>query len=734
MFFSQLNIFQVRRLTIIFLLTLLSACGGGSAPAEEPIPPPVEEPTPPPVEEPTPPPVEEPTPPPVEEPNVVTEIPVNQIAHAFFRDQDSTIGNLSGSITIEATNIIDTDPARTESVWLYWADAQGNKQGDAWLKTDSSHVYNVEIPTGTNLPENIQALVLYPNNSVGEALQGTLISFHDFTGNSVLSGLGGNENVSWEYGVERPKIAIQRSNQQGGLCIFDNGLVSVTNMNNTIDDNWETNSSSMQGNEVNDNAFPAYSFLCDEQPIHNADQIADEIGVWTYSTLNDAMFYGTVVYDSFVKYLGEPPLAEKIRLRVHYGSLGNQSAFWDGAYASFGDAYPSYYSMASLDSIAHEVGHGVLSRIANLNLFENELSTDIRTLHEAFSDISGVMAKYEFTGSTDNWIHGAENEGLTRQLNKIKTEEEAIESFLDYDDAGDNFYLRIGMITYPFYTLSNNWGLEPTYNVYLSAAKQCWNISTTLTSAAECIKQQAGLAGLPEQDVIDAFKQVKIKLFDEGVLSHYHAEQFKLRTQFNDNSQTTNQITQWLWDFGDGQTSTQSSPEYTFAESGTYQVTLTVTDQSNDQDTFTRTISVTDQYCIIKSLETDNQITNVLIDGVDINFDPTKSDYTQNPIELTDPNAVAINIEGNSASTPRSTTWMIWIDLNDNGVFGDESNEIITDVFVPDGSAYAFNTILNLSTLPNDGNAKNMRIVGDYALFGPCSASTGEAFDLKINW
>ena len=61
----------------------------------------------------------------------------------------------------------------------------------------------------------------------------------------------------------------------------------------------------------------------------------------------------------------------------------------------------------------------------------------------------------------------------------------------------------------------------------------CWQAMTTLTEAAECIKQQAGIAGLPEQDVIDAFKTVKIKLFDEGVLSHFTAEKIKLHTDFH---------------------------------------------------------------------------------------------------------------------------------------------------------------------------------------------------------
>jgi len=41
----------------------------------------------------------------------------------------------------------------------------------------------------------------------------------------------------------------------------------------------------------------------------------------------------------------------------------------------------------------------------------------------------------------------------------------------------------------------------------------------------------------------------------------------------------------WLWDFGDGETSTEASPEHIYAEAGTYTVTLSVRDQFTFQDT-----------------------------------------------------------------------------------------------------------------------------------------------------
>lgn len=56
-------------------------------------------------------------------------------------------------------------------------------------------------------------------------------------------------------------------------------------------------------------------------------------------------------------------------------------------------------------------------------------------------------------------------------------------------------------------------------------------------------------------------------------------------------------INQWLWDFGDGQTSTQQNPSHTYATGGTFTVTLFVTDDNGCNHTFARNnyITVTNQ-------------------------------------------------------------------------------------------------------------------------------------------
>lgn len=59
---------------------------------------------------------------------------------------------------------------------------------------------------------------------------------------------------------------------------------------------------------------------------------------------------------------------------------------------------------------------------------------------------------------------------------------------------------------------------------------------------------------------------------------------------FTDGSTTTGNVT-YLWDFGDGNTSTVQNPSHTYVDNGTYTVTLTITDDCGS-DTFTTTVTV----------------------------------------------------------------------------------------------------------------------------------------------
>lgn len=64
---------------------------------------------------------------------------------------------------------------------------------------------------------------------------------------------------------------------------------------------------------------------------------------------------------------------------------------------------------------------------------------------------------------------------------------------------------------------------------------------------------------------------------------------FPLTANFTDGSTPgTGSITGWLWDFGDGTTSTQQHPSHTYITAGNYNVTLKVTNSSGCVKTFSR--------------------------------------------------------------------------------------------------------------------------------------------------
>jgi len=66
----------------------------------------------------------------------------------------------------------------------------------------------------------------------------------------------------------------------------------------------------------------------------------------------------------------------------------------------------------------------------------------------------------------------------------------------------------------------------------------------------------------------------------------------ELTIQFADSSSSSNTIISWLWNFGDGNESTDQNPAHTYEHAGTYEVCLTISDDHECSSTFCHHITI----------------------------------------------------------------------------------------------------------------------------------------------
>ena len=139
-----------------------------------------------------------------------------------------------------------------------------------------------------------------------------------------------------------------------------------------------------------------------------------------------------------------------------------------------------------------------------------------------------------------------------------------------------------------------------------------------------------------------------------------------LTVQFTDRS--VGNISSWLWDFGDGNTSTTQNPSHTYNSSGSFTIILTVTDASGSTDTETKEnyITVTRITSAIDLIISDPEITF----GASITIIGRISPAHQAQATLT-----FTNDEGET-ETETATS-------DSNGIF------TLTDYFPPDGGSWS---------------------------------------------
>ncbi|MBK9336653.1 MAG: M4 family metallopeptidase [Lewinellaceae bacterium] len=140
----------------------------------------------------------------------------------------------------------------------------------------------------------------------------------------------------------------------------------------------------------------AVDFIDDDNHWDNTNIFRDEVAT-------DAHWGAEMTYDYFLNFHEHSGLdGNDMALInfVHYGS-NYQNAFWNGSWASFGDAASRPF--VSLDVVGHEFTHGVTNFSANLR-YRNESGA----LNEAFSDIFGAAIEFWARPEKANWLIGEE--------------------------------------------------------------------------------------------------------------------------------------------------------------------------------------------------------------------------------------------------------------------------------------------------------------------------------------
>ena len=162
-----------------------------------------------------------------------------------------------------------------------------------------------------------------------DANTGEVLLSYDNLQNANATGPGGNlKTGKYLYGTDFDSLDVSQS---GNTCSMNNANVRTINLNGG------TSGSS------------AYSFTCPENTFKEING--------AYSPLNDAHFFGNVIFNMYNDWLGTAPLSFQLQMRVHYSS-NYENAFWDGSAMTFGDGQNTFYPLVSLDVSAHEVSHG----------------------------------------------------------------------------------------------------------------------------------------------------------------------------------------------------------------------------------------------------------------------------------------------------------------------------------------------------------------------------------------
>ena len=295
----------------------------------------------------------------------------------------------------------------------------------------------------------------------------------------VGTGPGGNQKTGqYEYGTT---YGYNDVSQSGTTCTMTNSNVKTVNLNGGT------------------SGSTAFSYTCPRNTVKTING--------AYSPLNDAHYFGGVIYNMYQSYISKAPLTFQLAMKVHYSS-NYENAFWDGSAMSFGDGASTFYPLVSLDVSSHEVSHGFTEQ--NSNLTYSGMSGG---MNEAYSDMAGEAAEYYMKGSND-WKVGADifkGTGALRYMNNPPQDGSSIDNAANFTSSMDVHYSS-GVYNKAFYLLATkaNWNTKKAFQVFARANDLYWTASSTFNQGACGVETAATDLGFTKADVTAAFTSVGV--------------------------------------------------------------------------------------------------------------------------------------------------------------------------------------------------------------------------------
>ena len=447
----------------------------------------------------------------------------------------------------------------------------------------------------------------------------------------------------------------------------------------------------------------SYTNAVDFNDADNSWTAAEYANAALDNTAFDAHFGAQATYDYWKNVHGRNSYnnaGAKIKSYVHFDDtpsdgVGYENAYWNGSVMTYGDGATRFRPLTALDVCAHEIGHAVCSSTANLT-YANESGA----MNEGFSDIWGAAVEayaQASLGAGSSGVRAKSTWLIGEEIDKVKV---ALRSMSDPNSLGQ-----------PSYYKGLNWYSGTGDNGGVHTNSGVLNYWFYLISAGKTGTNEKG----------SAFSVDALGIVDAAKIA-YRAETVYLTASSTYASARTATITSAKDLYGVGSTAEQAVTNAWAAvgvgaaySGGTTPPPATVA------------------YCASKGTSVAYEWIDYVKLGSIARTSAADAGYyngTASSTSMAAGSSQTISFSAGFASTAYTENWKIFIDYNQNGVFTDAGETVVS------GSSASAGTLTGTFTVPasaKNGATRLRVLMSDNAATTSCNSySYGETEDYTV--